>query len=97
MQSSVLYCKKANNYLNIKGKKLDVYFRIALIIIRRSLWTEFPNMFFSSLLQAKGAFLRLARDRTVCACGLPYHLLWSAYRKKLMTFETCPLVNQSWE
>ena len=72
MQSSVLYCEKANNYLNIKEKKLDIYFRIALIIFQRSLWTEFANMFFSSLPQSKGVFLRLARDLVVCGCSLPY-------------------------
>ena len=72
MQSSVLYCEKANNYLNIKEKKLDIYFRIALIIFQRSLQTEFANMFFSSLPQSKGVFLRLARDLVVCGCGLPY-------------------------
>jgi hypothetical protein len=72
MQSSVLYCKKTNNYLNIKGKKLYIYFWITLIVIQRSLRTEFANMFFLSLLQAKGAFLRLARDVVKYGCGLPY-------------------------
>ena len=33
MQSSVLYYEKANNYLNIRERKLDIYFRIALIVI----------------------------------------------------------------
>ena len=74
MQSSVLYCEKANNYLNIKEKKSDIYFRIVLRVSQRSLWTEFTNMFFSLLPQSKGVFLQLARDRTVCGCGLPYLL-----------------------
>ena len=72
MQSSVLYCEKANNYLNIKEKKSDIYFRIVLRVSQRSLWTEFTNMFFSLLPQSKGVFLQLARDRTTCGCGLPY-------------------------
>ena len=74
MQSSELYCEKANNYLNIREKKSNIYFRIVLIVSQRSLRTEFTNMFFSLLLQSKGVFLQLARDRTVCGCGLPYPL-----------------------
>ena len=64
--------KKANNYLNIKEKKLGFYFQIALMVSQRSLQTEFAKMFFSSLLQAKGVFLRSARDLVVNGCGLPY-------------------------
>jgi hypothetical protein len=56
MQSSVLYCEKANNYLNIREKKSDIYFRIVLIVSQRSLRTEFTNMFFSLLPQSKGVF-----------------------------------------
>ena len=73
MQSSVLYCEKANNYLNIKEKKLNIYFQIVLIVSQRSLRTEFTNTFFSLLPQSKGVFLQLARDWTVCGCGLPYY------------------------
>ena len=48
MQSSVLYCEKDNSYLNVKEKNLDICFRIAWIVIQRSLQMEFANMFFSS-------------------------------------------------
>jgi hypothetical protein len=34
--------------------------------------TEFAHMFFLSLLQAKGAFLRPARYVVEYGCGLPY-------------------------
>jgi hypothetical protein len=88
MQSSVLYCEKANNYLNIKGKKLDIYFWIALIVIQRSLRTEFAHMFFLSLLQAKGAFLRPARDVVEYGCGLPYRL--SSPARKAVVCEHIP-------
>ena len=36
--------------------------------------TEFAKTFFLSLLQAKGVFLRSARDGVGCGCGLPYNL-----------------------
>ena len=72
MQSSVLYCEKAYNYLNIKEKILDIYFRIALMVSQRSLRTEFATMSFLSLPQSKGVFLRSARDLVVNGCGLPY-------------------------
>jgi len=58
--------RKANNYLNIKEKYLNIYFRIALMISQRSLRTEFANMSFSSLPQSKGVFWRSARDLVVC-------------------------------
>jgi len=67
-----LYCEKANNYLNIKEKNLKFYFQIALIVIQRSLWTEFANMFFFLLLQVKHVFLRLAHDLVIYGCSLPY-------------------------
>ena len=65
MQSSVLYCKKAYNYLNIKEKNLDIYFRIALMVSQRSLWTEFATMSILSLPQSKSVFLRSSRDLVV--------------------------------
>ena len=72
MQSSVLYCGKAYNYLNIKENFLDIYFQIALMVGQRSSRTEFATMPFLSLLQSKGVFLRLARDLVVNGRGIPY-------------------------
>ena len=70
MQSSVLYCKKAYNYLNIREKNLDIYFRIALMVNQISMRTEFATMSFLSLPQSKGVFLRSARDLVENGCTL---------------------------
>jgi len=86
MQSSVLYCEKANNYLNIREKKLDIYFRIALIVSQRSLGTEFANMFFSSLPQSKGVFVQSAHDLVECGCGLPYLINDASFGEKPQSF-----------
>ena len=71
MQSSILYYEKAYNYLNIKGKNLNIYFRIALMVSQKSLQMEFATMSFLLLPQSKGVFLRSARDLVVNGCGLP--------------------------
>ena len=65
MQSSVLYCKKAYNYLNIEENILGIYFWIALMVGQRSSQMEFVTMSFLLLPQSKGVFLRLARDLVV--------------------------------
>jgi hypothetical protein len=67
----VLYCEKANNYLNIKEKNLDIYFRIAL-------HNSYPEILadgickYVLLIVAAGerCILRSARDLVVCECGL---------------------------
>ena len=74
MQSSVLYCKKAYNYLNIKENFLDIYFQIALMVGQRSLQMEFATMSLS-LSQSIYIFLQLACDLVVNGCGLPYELI----------------------
>ena len=73
MQSSVLYCEKAYNYLNIKETFLDIYFQIALMVGQRSSWMEFTTMSLS-LPQSKGVFLWLACDPVINGYSLPYHM-----------------------
>ena len=74
MQSSVLYCEKAYNYLNIKGNFLDIYFQIALMVGQRCSWMGFATMSFLSLPQSKGVFLWLAHDPVINGYSLPYHM-----------------------
>ena len=79
MQSSVLYCKKAYNSLNIQEKNLDIYFQIALMVNQISLWTEFATMSFFSMPQSKGVFLQSARDLAENGCSIPYRLCVIGY------------------
>ena len=81
MQSSVLYCKKAYIYLNIKENFLDIYFQIALMVGQRSLQMEFATMSLS-LSQSKCVFLQLACDLVVNGCGLPYELIMNCAPSK---------------
>ena len=94
--------EKAYNYLNIKEKNLDIYFRIALMVSQRSLRTEFATMSFLSLPQSKSVFLRSSRDLVVNGCGLSYKIdIWCAISKQVKSlirfFKGMRLCSPYWE